>query len=72
MIFSQIQDGVIVNTIVLNDIDDLPLFMGDFDYVLQIDQLYPRPGIGWTFDGITFSPPEPSVSEESEDSGEEE
>lgn len=57
MIYAQIRNELIVNTIILNDADDLHLFTDSFDYVLQIDQIYPRPGIGWTFDGIQFSAP---------------
>lgn len=57
MIFAQIKNELVNNTIVLNDLDDLHLFTAGFDYVLQIDQLYPRPGIGWSFDGIQFHPP---------------
>lgn len=63
MIYAQIVNGVVVNTIILNDSSLLYLFLNDpttespFDYVLQINNLYPRPGINWTFDGIIFSPP---------------
>lgn len=59
MIFAQIKDSLIVNTIVLNSAADLQLFTNGFDYVLQIDYQYPQPGIGWTFDGIQFLPPPP-------------
>lgn len=66
MIYAQIKDGVVVNTIVLEDDDLLPLFQtnlitGDtYDHVLLIQHLYPRPGIGWTFDDIQFFPPQQS------------
>lgn len=63
MIFAQIKDGLVVNTITLDDASILSLFQNDpvsgepYDHVLQIDFLYPRPGIGWTFDEIQFIPP---------------
>lgn len=66
MVFAQIYSGTILNTIILNDISLLPLFQTNpmtglvYDEVLQIDTLYPRPGIGWTFDGIIFYPPMPT------------
>jgi hypothetical protein len=63
MIFAQISNGVIVNTIHLMDGTLLSLFQNDpstglpYDTVLQINFLYPQPGIGWIFDGIQFYPP---------------
>lgn len=65
MVYAQISSGIVRNTILLNDASLLSLFQNDpsgtpYDYVLQIDQIYPRPGINWTFDGIVFAPPNPS------------
>jgi len=58
MIYAQISGGVIVNTLVLDDLTYLPLFEAGFDYCLQVDNLTPQPGIGWTYDGTNFySPP---------------
>lgn len=63
MIYAQIKDGVIKNTIVLKDDSLLDLFRTDpmtgvsYDSVRLIEHLYPRPGIGWTFDEIMFAPP---------------
>lgn len=62
MIFAQIKNNIVQNTIVLKDDSLLPLFNNDpqgdpYDYVLQIDLQYPQPGIGWTFDGIKFFAP---------------
>ena len=62
MVFAQISNQLIVNTIILSDESMLNLFLNDqfgnpFDYVLRIDMIYPQPGIGWTFDGIQFYPP---------------
>jgi hypothetical protein len=74
MIFAQIKDDKIVNTITIDSVNILPLFLNDpitnepFDFVLQIDFVYPQPGIGWTFDRIRFIPPEVvEVVEEPED-----
>lgn len=64
MVFAQILNGVIVNTIVLNDPSLLGLFSQSYDSVLQVDATYPQPGIGWTFDGIQFSPPPQSTSQD--------
>lgn len=66
MVFAQVQDGIVTNTIILNDYSLLPLFQKDqlgnlYDYVLQVDATYPQPGVGWAFDGIQFTPPPPSV-----------
>lgn len=62
MIFAQIDNQLIQNTLLLNDESLLSLFLNDsngqpYDYVLRIDMIYPQPGIGWTFDGIQFYPP---------------
>ena len=62
MVFAQINNNVVVNTIVLDDMSLLPLFQSDpsgnpYDSVLQIDYVFPQPGISWTFDGIRFNPP---------------
>lgn len=63
MVFAQISNQQIMNTIVLQDESLLNLFLNDpmtdipYDYVLRIDMIYPQPGIAWTFDGIQFWPP---------------
>lgn len=60
MVFAQIKDGLIKNTIVLSN-EDISLFGCDpitgipYDLILRIDLIYPQPGIGWVFDGIQFS-----------------
>jgi len=70
MVFAQIANGIIKNTILLNDISILNLFLNDpttgqpYDFVLQIDFLYPRPAVGWTFDGISFQSPDDGVEED--------
>lgn len=69
MIFAQISCGQIQNTIVLDDKSLLCLFLNDpngfpYDFVIQVDSMYPRPGIGWSFDGISFTAP---IVDDSED-----
>lgn len=65
MVFVQIKNQIIINSIVIDDISLINLFKNDpitgepYDYVLQVDSIYPQPGIGWSFDGITFTAPPP-------------
>lgn len=68
MIFAQISDQKIVNTIELEDASLLDLFninpsTGiDFDCIIQIDIIDPLPGIGWTYvNGLFFAPPIPGT-----------
>jgi hypothetical protein len=56
-IYAQILNGVVVNIIILNDSTLEPLFAQGFDACIQIDQLSPQPGIGWSYDGQSFTPP---------------
>ncbi|MGH8073654.1 MAG: hypothetical protein ACREO4_06225 [Lysobacter sp.] len=46
-IFAVIDAGVVVNTVVADE----------WEGGVRIDHLDPRPGIGWSYDGTTFSPP---------------
>jgi hypothetical protein len=62
MIYAQIKNSKIINTIVLDDSSLLNLFSTDsngipFDALIQIDNIYPPPSIGWVYDGITFFSP---------------
>lgn len=50
MIYAQIKNGIIVNTIVLNDDDILELFKEGFDDCIRVDDISPQPGIGWSYD----------------------
>ena len=65
MIYAQISNNTIVNTIELNDESLLPLFQIDqngnsYDSVIEIESIIPQPGIGWTFDNVNWnSPPAP-------------
>jgi hypothetical protein len=56
-IYAIVENGFIVNTIIWN---------GTSEYAhngtaVEIDSLYPIPGIGWTYDGSTFINPNPST-----------
>lgn len=68
MVFAQISNQLIINTIILNDESMINLFLNDqngipYDFVLRIDTVYPQPGISWTFDGIQFYPSTVSMDE---------
>lgn len=67
MIYAQITDNVIQNTIVLDDSGLLSLFTQGFDMCMRIDNLDPQPGIGWSYDGRNFNPPPPEPDPETED-----
>lgn len=58
MVYAQIRNQVVVNTIVLDDPTILHLFKVGFDDCVRVDQLSPQPGIGWSYSlGNGFSPP---------------
>jgi hypothetical protein len=62
MIYAQITNKIIINTIVLDDASLVSLFETDqngnpYDSVIQIDNIVPQPGIGWTFDNISWNAP---------------
>jgi hypothetical protein len=62
MIYAQITNNTIMNTIILHDVSLLPFFQTDpngnpYDSVIQIDNIYPQPGINWWFDNILWNPP---------------
>lgn len=70
MIFAQLKNGIIVNTIVVDDTSLLYLFEDDpatgepYDALFQIDAVFPRPGIGWSYDNVQFVAPPPPPEEE--------
>lgn len=51
-IHAVIEDGQVANVIVLDPDSDYPR-----DGLVRVDQLEQRPGVGWTYDGDTFTPP---------------
>ena len=62
MVYAQIKNNTVVNTIVLDDASLLPLFQADqngnpYDSVIQIDNITPQPAIGWWFDNVNWNPP---------------
>lgn len=57
MIYAQIKDGKIKNTITLDDSSLESIFSEGFDSLVRIDILSPVPGIGWNYDGSNFSAP---------------
>jgi|SRR5271165_5674657 len=59
MIYAQILNGVVVNTIVLIDPTLIPLFSQGYDSFVQIDKLPVVPGPGWSYDGTKFTAPAP-------------
>lgn len=69
-IYAQIKDGVIQNTIVLDQPELLPLFTQHFDSIVQLTEDEVRPGIGWTYDGRDFTAPE-DIPDQDPDSEEE-
>lgn len=62
MIYAQIKNGTVMNTIVCAGTPASALAVG-FDALIRIDNLSPTPGIGWSYNGSTFAapviPPEP-------------
>lgn len=66
MVYAQIKDGIIKNTIVLDDMSLLNVFLDGFDYLLRVDDLDPQPSIGWSYDGSNYAPP-PEIEDEGEE-----
>lgn len=52
-ILALIDAGIVVNAIIGDTVD--------FPDAVDVTDLDPRPGPGWTYDGVTFTPPEPAV-----------
>lgn len=61
MIYAQILDGVVQNTIVLTDPTLESIFAAGFDYFIEIDGLTPMPSIGWSYNGTSFTAPVPPI-----------
>lgn len=59
MIYAQINDNMVINTVDIEDISLIPLFSEGYDLFLQIDNLSPIPSTSWTYNPVTcsFSPP---------------
>lgn len=61
MVYAQIKNGLIQNTIVLNDASLESMFAEGYDALIRVDNLSPEPGIGWAYDGTNFHAPIVSV-----------
>lgn len=57
MIFAQIKNNVVVNSIILDDPSLLSLFSEGFDECLRIDNIDPQPGKGWSYVDGAYSQP---------------
>jgi hypothetical protein len=55
-IFALIKNGVVENTIVADEVFAAAI-AAQYDFVIRVDELDPRPGIGWLYDGENFSQP---------------
>lgn len=68
MIYAQIKNGQVQNTILVDENTPLDLFSEGYDHFMRIDELNPCPGPTWSYDGESFSPPpippEPSESKD--------
>lgn len=64
MLYAQIKNGIIINIIKLDDSSVIDNFSTNFDYFIRIDQLYPRPSMGWSYSNSTFQrPSDPTKTE---------
>lgn len=62
MTYAQIKNGLVVNTIHLDDSSLSSLFSQGFDAFVAIDAVSPTPSIGWSYNGTTFTAPAPVVA----------
>lgn len=67
MVYAQISNGIVKNTIVLDDLSLLPLFSQGFERCIRVDNLDVVPSIGWSYDGEEFIAPPPPIINEEED-----
>ncbi len=56
--YALIRNGVVRNVIVATG-DFIATILANWDAAIDISDLDPKPGIGWTYNGTTFSPPPP-------------
>lgn len=59
--WAQIKTGNVINCILLEDESLNDVFSEGFDAFIRIDELSPEPGVGWTYNGSTFTPPEETI-----------
>ena len=55
MIYAQIKNQIVKNCLILEEYN--ASFLEGYDSLVRIDELSPRPGIGWSYDGTDFSAP---------------
>lgn len=55
--YAQIVNNLVANTIAVSADMDPSMFQEGYDYLLRVDNLSPQPGIGWGYDGESFTPP---------------
>lgn len=60
--FAQIKSGIIENIILVAEEDNASNFLLDYDYIVNINDLNPIPQIGYIYNGINFSAPDPSIA----------
>lgn len=63
MIYAQIKNNKVVNTIVIDEDTDIDLFAEGYDYFLPIDDANPRPSVGWSYNDGHYAPPSPPIPE---------
>lgn len=67
-VYAQIKDGIVINTMVLNDDSDeqKAIHAVGFDKLIYINDIVPRPGPAWIDNGDgTFSAPAEIVGDNS-------
>jgi hypothetical protein len=56
MFYACVKNGVVENVIVA-DSKFAEFIRAQWDAVVLVDKLEPRPGVGWTYDGSSFAEP---------------
>jgi len=56
MIFALIKNGIVENTIVA-ELSFIGHIASQWDFIIRVDELEQRPGIGWAYDGVDFTAP---------------
>lgn len=59
MVFALIENGIVTNTIIADNAF-VSSIENNFDHIVQIDELDPRPSISWTYDENTEQFTDPS------------
>lgn len=57
MQFACIKNGVVENTIIVENENLLPNLRKEWDHVIQIDDIDPMPSRGWSYTEGAFMPP---------------